>query len=123
MGMPMNCHTEMNESAIRAGPSNPSQGWYRSARPNQPMMVSATPHNGLRINSQMKPTMTTESMVGRKKIVRKKPAPRVMRMVSSAASRSPIEFCTIMWMMKKMTLCLNAPHKRGCHSSSVNSVM
>ena len=68
--MPTNCQTEIRESVTRAELSSPSQGANQSPSPMPESTPSETPQSGLRINCQMNPTMTTDSMVGRKITVR-----------------------------------------------------
>ncbi len=68
--MPTNCQTEISASVVSAVDSWPSQGWNQLRRPTKPSSVGATPQIGLRISFQVKPTMTKDSMVGRKKTVR-----------------------------------------------------
>ncbi len=68
--MPTNCQTEINASVTSAVEGRPSHGANRLPRPTAFKAPSATPHNGERIRFQAKPTMTTDSIVGRKMIVR-----------------------------------------------------
>ena len=55
---------------VRALDSCPSQGWNQLFRPKAPSNEGVTPQMGLRMSFQVKPTMTKDSMVGRKKTVR-----------------------------------------------------
>ena len=68
--MPTNCHTEISASVTSAVDGRPSHGANQLPRPTAFSAPSATPHSGDRIRFQAKPTMTTESIVGRKMIVR-----------------------------------------------------
>ena len=68
--MPTNCQTEISASVISAVEGRPSQGANSEPRPTVVSAPSATPHSGERIRFQTKPTMTTESIVGRKISVR-----------------------------------------------------
>ena len=70
MGMPTYCQIEIRASVVNALDSCPSQGWNQPLRPTVARMVGATPQRGLRMSFQEKPTITNESMVGRKKAVR-----------------------------------------------------
>ena len=68
--MPTNCHTEISEMVMSAVDSWPSQGAKRKPKPKEFRNILEMPHNGERISCQMKPMMTTESMVGMKIRVR-----------------------------------------------------
>ena len=68
--MPTNCQTEISDSVVSAYSSLPSQGAYSHFSPTAPSSVDETPQIGLRISFQVKPMMTTESMVGMKIAVR-----------------------------------------------------
>ncbi len=54
---------------MRALDSCPSQGWNQLFSPRAPSSDGVTPQIGLRISFQVNPTMTKDSMVGRKKTV------------------------------------------------------
>ena len=122
MGMPTNCQTEINETVTKAVSGLPSQGPNHAPSPTASSMPSATPHNGLRINCQIKPMMTTDNTVGMKMIVRKKLRIRPPS-ASSAASNRPIGFCTSMCTAKKIKLLRNALQKKGAKLVSVNNLM
>src|SRR5919109_791258 len=119
--MPTNCQTEINETATKAVSGLPSQGPNHDPNPTASKMLSATPHNGLRINCQTKPMITTDNTVGMKITVRKK-----LRIAppsaSSAASNKPIGFCTSMCTAKKTKLLRNALQKKGAKLLSVNNL-
>src|SRR5512133_3682092 len=121
MGMPTNCQTEIKETVIRAVSGLPNQGPNQDPSPTAFNMLSATPHNGLRINCQTKPMMTTDSTVGKKMTVRKKLRTGPPS-ASRAASSRAIEFCTSMWMAKKTKLLRSALQKNVEKLGSVNSL-
>lgn len=60
----------MSAVAGRAYSGRTSYGWKNLPSPTALIIDSATPHRGFRINCQMNPMMTTESIVGIKSIVR-----------------------------------------------------
>ena len=68
--MPTNCHTEISASVTSAVEGRPSQGANQLPRPTAFSAPSATPQSGERMRFQEKPTITTDSMVGRKMTVR-----------------------------------------------------
>src|ERR1043166_5007103 len=121
MGMPTNCQTEIKETVSKAVSGLPSQGANHDPSPTAFNMLWATPHNGFRINCQIKPMMTTDNTVGIKITVRKKlrTAPPS---ANSAASNKPIGFCTSMCTAKKRKLLRKALQKNGAKLESVNNL-
>ena len=70
MGMPTNCHIEINEMVMRAGPFNPNHGWTKSSRPTVPSIVWGIPHKGDSIRLKRYPTITIDIIAGKKIRVR-----------------------------------------------------
>ncbi len=68
--MPTNCQTDISASVTSAVDGRPSQGANQLPRPTAFNAPSATPHSGDRMRFHEKPTITTDSMVGRKMTVR-----------------------------------------------------
>src|SRR6476646_11245779 len=120
--MPTNCQTEISATVTKAVSGLPSHGANQAPSPTAFNMPSATPHNGLRVNCQIKPMITTDNTVGIKITVRKKLRIRPPY-ANSAASNKPIGFCTSMCTAKKTKLFRKALQKKGAKLESENNLI
>src|ERR1700677_1755401 len=120
--MPTNCHTKINDNVTSAVEGKPSQGANHEPNPTAFSNPSATPHSGERIRLQVKPTITTESNVGRNINVRYVARKRRPGRLKRPASAMPIGFCTTMCTQKRRKLFKTAFQNGFDQISSVNSV-
>src|SRR5438309_6718443 len=107
VGKPSQRHAFTTISVSSAVEASPSQGRASAPACSSVRTLFTRPKTGLRKSAHKNPTMTSDSITGRKKMTRYPRAPQGPR-ASSTASPSAVTFWSSIVAMKTRTLCQNA---------------